>query len=169
MKVAGAFIVSGLWSRLSVLSLRDSTGKRSGLAFYISQAAYIMIFVFQPPNLIMINLPVDEAYAFDYLTILKIKSDVNSQNPALSDAYEHCLTALRDQLGQSVETILSSPEYHQLLQSNRLTFDAVDRARNGDSITAKEVDDCNMERFRCKMALQQRFFNGGLVETKISR
>ena len=117
----------------------------------------------------MINLPVDEAYAFDYLTILKIKSDVNPQNPALSDAYEGCLSALRAQLGASVEEILASPEYHQLLQSNRLTFDAVDRARNGDSITAKEVDDCNMERFRCKMALQQRFFKGDLVETKLSR
>lgn len=117
----------------------------------------------------MINLPVDEAYAFDYLTILQVKSEVNPQNPALRAAYDACLAALRAQLGDSTDTILHSPEYAALLASNRLTFDAVDRAHSGDSITAKEVDDCNMQRFSCKMALQRRFFSGDLVEAKLSR
>jgi hypothetical protein len=117
----------------------------------------------------MINLPVDEAYAFDYLTILKIKSDLNPQNAAPRAAYETCLAALRAQLGERIEEILASPEYQNLLDANQITFDAVDRARNGGNVTAKEVDDCNMQRFYCKVALQKRFFGDNLVEAKISK
>ena len=116
----------------------------------------------------MINLPVDEAYAFDYLSILKIKSDVNPQNEAMRAGYQACLAALTSQLQDRIAEILASPEYANLLEANRLTFNAVDDARCGGPVTAKQVDDCNMQRFYCKVALQQRFFGAPLVETKLS-
>ena len=50
--------------------------------------------------------------------------------------------------------------------ANNKTFDAVEKARYGGDITAKEVDDCNMERYHAKVALQKEFFNGEIVERK---
>ena len=117
----------------------------------------------------MINLPVDEAYAFDYLSILKLKADLDPTHSGKKDAYEQCFKSLQQQIGDTIHQILHSPEYRQLYDANRLTFDAVDKARHGGAVTAKEVDECNLLRFRCKESLQRKFFNSQLTETKIMR
>ena len=62
-------------------------------------------------------------------------------------------------------TIISSDEYSNLLEANKITFDAVEKARYGD-ITAKEVDDANLLRHKRKTELQSKFFNYKLTEYK---
>lgn len=114
----------------------------------------------------MINLSVDECYAFDYLAILKVKNQKYPSTEA-EFAIVDCCFNLFQQIGMSkVHRVLDSQEFEDLEEANRKTFDAVELARYGE-ITAKEVDDCNMERYNAKVALQKRFFpESKQVETK---
>lgn len=113
----------------------------------------------------MINLLVDEAYAFDYLSILEVKknliADIQKQQ-----VFETCKIFLSNQL-ESFDSIYSSKEYKELYNINKKTFDLVDLARNNGNVTAKQVDDANMERFYRKRDLQSKFFRSPLVESKI--
>jgi hypothetical protein len=113
----------------------------------------------------MINLQVDEAYAFDYLSIMEVKKNL-APSPLRAEGYEKCLNFLRSQVSD-IDGILSSQEYKKLYESNVYTFGLVDKARNNQHVSAKEVDDANMERFHCKQALQKSFFSTSLIETKI--
>lgn len=111
----------------------------------------------------MINLKVDEAYAFDYLSILDIKKHMNK------DCYNNwqiCYTYIESQLNKDkMLEITNSEEYKNMIQTNKITFDAVEKARYGD-ITAKEVDEANMLRHKRKLELQAKFFNNNLMEYK---
>ena len=115
----------------------------------------------------MLNIKVDEGYAFDYLAILKvksqfIKSEKNSKN------YEDCELFLKSQINDNSkwEEIQNSKELKSLIDSNIKTFEAVDSARYGTT-TAKYVDECNMERYARKTELQKKFFpNSEIRETK---
>lgn len=111
----------------------------------------------------MINLQVDECFAFDYLSILEIKNNFSKSN---NQSYISCYNNLKHEIGNNFDTIIKSEEYKVLLLANKKTFDAVDKARYGGNITAKEVDDCNMERYHAKIALQKKFFNQEPVERK---
>jgi hypothetical protein len=112
----------------------------------------------------MIKLTVDEAYAFDYYSILSLKYN----NGFISeDILQTTKKDLEDSLESDlVETILNSSEYLSLLEANQLTFDAVDKAKE-DLVTASYVDKCNYKRMLTKKALQTKFFNNELSETKI--
>ena len=104
----------------------------------------------------MINLLVDEAYAFDYLSILDIKKTINSQNQKM---YLDCFDNLKKQIDEKIFLqIISSKEYVDLLLTNKEVFDAVEQARYGN-ISAKEVDQKNMKRYYAKQRLQNKFFN----------
>jgi hypothetical protein len=111
----------------------------------------------------MINLKVDEAYAFDYLSILDIKKQMNK------DCYNNwqiCYTYIESQLNKDqMLEITNSEEYKNMIQTNKITFDAVEKARYGN-ITAKEVDEANMLRHKRKLELQAKFFNNNLIEYK---
>jgi hypothetical protein len=111
----------------------------------------------------MIKIYVDEAYAFDYLSILYLKRDINE------DAYknwQNCFFNIEEQIGGSkTQEIINSIEYFNLLDANKLTFQAVEKARYG-SITAKEVDNANMLRHKRKLELQTKFFYNKLMEYK---
>jgi hypothetical protein len=113
----------------------------------------------------MINLEVDEAYAFDYLSILQVKNDLFPSENKMS-AFEKCSSFLRDQL-ENYDLITTSEEYKNLYEINKVTFNLVDQVRNNEPITAKSVDDANMERYYCKLALQKKHFSNELVEQKI--
>lgn len=103
----------------------------------------------------MINLSVDEAYAFDYLAILEIKKDLS---PLAQQTWISCQEYLKQQLDSLLwQSIIESPEYQYLIHINQEVFLAVDAARYGD-ISAKEVDDKNMQRYYAKKALQEKFF-----------
>ena len=109
----------------------------------------------------MINLLVDEAYAFDYLSILYIKTSKSKDGV---NTFEQCANVLKKQLPNYIE-IISSKEYQNLVEANQITFDAVEKARYSE-ISAKEVDNANMLRHKRKIELQNRFFNSTIVEYK---
>lgn len=108
----------------------------------------------------MLTLIVDEAYAFDYLAILRIKV-----SPLAIDIATH----LESQLGAELfNRIMDSAEFRDVYAANLRVFDAVDRARYGatNAITANELDSVNMGRHHAKRALQQAFFDNDLTEKK---
>ena len=112
----------------------------------------------------MLNLPVDPSYAFDYLSILYLKEEIN---PSIVSLRMHCEKCLESQINPQLwEQIISSEEFQSLIDTNREVFRAVELARYGD-ISAKEVDDKNMSRFYAKKRLQDKFFpNNPLTEWK---
>lgn len=109
----------------------------------------------------MINLKVDEAYAFDYFTILFLKKHLSE---SCLQNWESCYNELSSQISNFNE-ILDSKEYQNLLEANKITFDAVNRARYGQ-ISAKEVDEANMLRHKRKQELQKKFFYNNINEYK---
>lgn len=111
----------------------------------------------------MINICVDEAYAFDFLSVLEIKKNRSEQ--AMIN-WHNCFNYLKAQLPNDLFVlIINSNEYRDMLAVNQKTFDAVEKARYGQ-ITAKEVDDANMERHYAKIALQNKFFSNKITEYK---
>ena len=111
----------------------------------------------------MINLSVDEAYAFDYLSILHVKKNINNN---IEPGWKNCFLHIQNQIGSSkMEQIIHSKEYQNMIEANQITFDAVEKARYGN-ITAKEVDEANMLRYKRKLELQSKFFDNKLIETK---
>jgi len=112
----------------------------------------------------MIKITVDEAYAFDYYSILHLKYN-NGYLPL--ETLQIAKNDLIENLGvEFVETILSSPKYKDVYEANKLTFDAVDKAKD-DSVPASYVDKCNYQRMLAKKELQLKFFNTNLSEIKI--
>lgn len=105
----------------------------------------------------MITILVDEGYAYDYLSILTVKNKKINTEKTLA-AKNSCNEHILDQVGEQKHLeILYSEEFEDLFNVNSETFDAVEKARYGQ-ITAKEVDDLNMKRYNCKVALQNKFF-----------
>jgi hypothetical protein len=109
----------------------------------------------------MVNLKVDEAYAFDYLSILYIK---RTRSQECHQIWQDCYNYLSAQLTNFLE-IINSQEYLNLLDANKITFEAVEKARY-DNISAKTVDEANMLRHKTKIELQKKFFNNNLKEFK---
>jgi hypothetical protein len=120
---------------------------------------------------VMISIRVDEAYAFDMLAILQIKSTKSAQS--LED-YEEFLEQINNDLGcWTANLVLQSEEYKTLLEANQKVFDLIERvvkeqefAIPDDWVTAFTVHNANMERFYAKKALQKRFFKNNLTEHK---
>jgi hypothetical protein len=112
----------------------------------------------------MINLLVDEGYAFDYLAILEIKKNNDANQIKL---WIDCFNYLSKQFDEQLwNQLITSEEYKQIVDVNKKTFDAVEKARYGE-ISAKEVDLCNMERFKAKQKFRNKFFpNSGQNEFK---
>jgi hypothetical protein len=113
----------------------------------------------------MINLLVDEAYAFDYLAIMQVKYNRYPNDKNLK-AFNRCSNELEKQC-DSFEKIISSQQYRNLVEINTYIFDLIDKLRRGISISAKKIDDANMERYFKKRDLQESFFNKDLEENKI--
>ena len=111
----------------------------------------------------MISLLVDEAYAFDYLSILEIKAKISDQ---FISNYNDCCEHIKLQLSSDFNTIINSEEYLNLICANQKTFNMVDKAKF-NKCSAQDVDKCNYERYKAKVALQKKFFNKSLSEQKI--
>lgn len=112
----------------------------------------------------MINIKVDEGYAYDFLAILDLKRNKNLKNS--KENFDLCNDFLKHQVGDELHTeIINSIEYKNLLKANEETFDAVEMARYG-SISAKEVDNLNMKRYYLKVDLQNKFFSSKIMEQK---
>jgi len=111
----------------------------------------------------MINLLVDEAYAFDFLSIFYIKR--NNSDLTLK-AWNECKNYIKDQIPNKFNIIIKSKEYKDLLKANQKTFKAVDEAKV-DKVKASYVDSCNYQRYLAKKSLQEKFFSASLKEIKI--
>jgi len=132
----------------------------------------------------VINLIVDEGYAYDYLAILSIK---NVENPSTKndENYLKCLNCITKQVAgnhslnevmhNKHQEIIYSSEYMDLLKANQQVFRAIEIVRHsagvpnvdGIDIAAKEIDGLNMKRYNCKAVLQNKFFpQSKISETK---
>lgn len=112
----------------------------------------------------MISLQVDEAYAFDYLSILEVKKQKSS---SAIEAWSKCYVHLQTQFdSEKWFSMVNSEEYKNMIEANQLTFDAVDKAKNNE-VTAQYVDYCNYQRHTAKQNFQKRFFMSNLSELKI--
>jgi hypothetical protein len=116
----------------------------------------------------MINLPVSEAYAFDYLAILTVKAMVPL--PGAADEASKCRDYIADQIGDRLTwKVLGSPENLALQQANRDVWDFVAKAAR-DECKASDVDAANQRRHAAKKALQERFWpHEPLTEVKSKR
>jgi hypothetical protein len=112
----------------------------------------------------MLTLLVDEGYAFDYLSILDVKKNIK---PEIENSWFVCFLFLEQQLGKNkMQEIVNSSEYKDLIKANQTTFEAVNKAKK-NLISAKEVDDLNLFRYKNKIALQNKFFTNQAAEIKI--
>jgi len=112
----------------------------------------------------MITILVDEAYAFDYLSILEVKKQKSSNN---IQAWLNCWSHLQNQFEhEKWLSMIYSQEYKDMINANQLTFEAVDKAKNNE-VTAQYVDYCNYQRHIAKENFQKKFFNTNLSELKI--
>jgi hypothetical protein len=113
----------------------------------------------------MIKIEVDEAYAFDYLSILLIKKDFSEKS---FNQWFQCFDFLRKQIGNEIiwSDMINSDEFKKMIEANQLTFDAVNKAKNNE-ITARDVDYCNYQRHIAKINFQKKFFSCDLNEIKI--
>lgn len=113
----------------------------------------------------MLNILVDESYAFDFLSILDVK--LNRHNDGCTQMYkDKVVQALEQQLGKElVGQILKSDEYRRCIDANDAMFNLVDAAKQ-DTVSAREVDYGNYARCEAKKALQLKFFGSSTSEVK---
>lgn len=112
----------------------------------------------------MININVDEAYAYDFLAILDVKRRKKLKDA--EKAFQECCFYIQCQIGHQLHnSIMNSDEYKNLLVANLETFEGVEKARYG-IISAKELDNCNMQRYNFKKQLQKKFFSSDVSEQK---
>lgn len=103
----------------------------------------------------MITLKVDEGYAYDYLSILRVKLNKGLiPESTVAACGEHIKSQIGDYLHFS---IINSAFYDELVLLNTKTFEAVDLAKT-NSINASAVNDLNYERYLAKRKLQTKFF-----------
>lgn len=114
----------------------------------------------------MINVKVDEAAAFDMLSILEIKSKKSNLS---SEQYVTALNNLVYEIGSNkFNKVKESDLYIQLLNANRKVFEYVDILNEGTYfLSASTVHSANMERYRIKNKLQKEFFSSDLTEEKL--
>ena len=114
-----------------------------------------------------INLLVDAAYAFDYISILNIKyiEKPTEENKSNLIQCEMDITNSIDNI-DLIDNIFKSKEYTDLWNSNKKVFDLVSLAKNNLCL-ASEVDSANYSRYLCKKALQEKFFCSSISEVKI--
>lgn len=113
----------------------------------------------------MINLYVDEAYAFDYISILEVKKS-NSSRDLMN--YKITCQKIKSQVGEHMfDAVMKSPLYTKLVEVNRNIYDMIDLIRQEIAqLDAKLVDDANVERYKLKAKIQDEFFMSDLTEMK---
>ena len=112
----------------------------------------------------MIKINVDEGYAFDFLSILKVKRNANQD---INEPYNDCRNNLICQLGYKVfREIEDSIEYQKLVETNQLIFETIDKLKK-EKVSAAYVDSLNYKRFIQKQEIQKKFFNKKQSEVKI--
>lgn len=113
----------------------------------------------------MLLLKVDEAYAFDYLSILFVKKELSDKN---KQNWNSCYDFIKQQINDETlwNKIINSYQFQEMINANTITFDAVNKAKNNE-VTAQYVDKCNYLRHSAKENFQKEFFKSDLQEQKI--
>lgn len=115
----------------------------------------------------MIAISLDESYVFDILTIYQIKELKSPENSIHSENFNKLYSEISSQIGkEKIDLILDSEEYLNLLKANTDTFNLVDAVKTNPCL-GKEVDQSNYNRYQKKVALQEKFFESKIRETKI--
>lgn len=115
----------------------------------------------------MISITVDEGYAFDLLSILKIKSDFYPDKNL--DIYNSLFDLIKSQIGtEKFNTIIESNFYLELLIENQNMWDTISQINNGVKIDGIKINTMNFTRHEKKRNLQKYFFDSELTENKYS-
>ena len=124
----------------------------------------------------MIMIEVDEAFAFDMLAIMQIKS---SKSDADLNNYTIFLTGIYDEIPHNiVNAVLKSDEYGAMIDANQKVFNLIDQVVSDEKNSTPEyytklfaitIHEANMKRFYAKQALQEKFFENNLTERKTVR
>jgi len=110
----------------------------------------------------MINIPLDFGYAFDHLSICRVKLDKSPADKSCfaSKVYNYYANNISEQIGDELfYEIISSTEYVKLLDCNKILFETIDNLKKY-KMDAKTVDLLNHRRFELKAKLQKKFFPG---------
>jgi hypothetical protein len=112
-----------------------------------------------------VNLKVPAAFAFDYLSILQVKAyKINTDETW--DNFDRTYLNLLNELGELATTVYRSEEYTRLRTINAKIFDLVDEIKKIPT-DARVVDENNYLRAKIKKEIQDKYFGGGSVETKV--
>lgn len=99
------------------------------------------------------QLPVDAAYAYDYLAILYVKQE---RGLDVKEEVVRVEAALSGQHANYRE-VLASEAFRRLRDANEQVFDIIERAHRND-VSARQVQLVNMKRFTAKKKLQEEFW-----------
>lgn len=113
----------------------------------------------------MISLLVDEAYAFDFLSIVDVKRKKSNRD---QNTFKDLCIQIETQIDKDLfKKIMESKVYAQMVEVNQNIYNMIDLMRDDIvELDAKVIDDANTERYRLKKRLQDEFFMSELVETK---
>lgn len=113
----------------------------------------------------MLKISIQEAAAFDSLSIFLLKS-VKNNNEINNKNYNFLLRELYSEIGiQKTIAVLNSQEYKDLYKINELIFNLVDKVKKNPCI-GDQIDKANFDRFKKKQELQSKFFKSSLFEQK---
>jgi hypothetical protein len=116
----------------------------------------------------MININIDEAVAFDMLSIAAVKADRTNDEFALT-SYSNFCDQIKSVIGsKKFEDLLKSEKYLALYQVNSEIWDMVDWIKKTckKNDPALLIDSLNYDRWKLKKELQKMWFNTEITETK---
>lgn len=119
----------------------------------------------------MIDIPVDESYAYDVLSIAAVKVAKKAGDRINLDNHRRLEVRIGKQVGWDLHCqIAASLEYEQLYQTNLALFNHIDamKTRQEQLGDGQAVDWFNYRRYTLKRQLQERFFpDRPLTEQKV--
>ncbi len=112
----------------------------------------------------MIQISVDEAFAYDLLSILSVKSEAK---PEVRPDWDRLAAEIARQVPQHSRIMVEG--YPMLWAVNSAVFHRIDDLKKSDDpIDAREIDALNYRRFEIKQMLQKEFFpDSPLTEQKV--
>lgn len=119
----------------------------------------------------MIKISLDEAAAYDLLSILEVKKYFCDAGPK-KELIRSQIAQLQEEISQAVgydlaKKIYCSDFYTFLYNANFDIFKLIEETKRNPAITLKRADELNYHRFTAKQNLQKEFFNKNLEEIKI--
>jgi hypothetical protein len=121
----------------------------------------------------MIKISVDEAYAFDYLSILQVKKlhlvwNESKEASLKRDQLQNTIRQVRIEIENDIGTdkffkIINSTEYDDLVKANDTLYTAIAYRHK---YSANYMHDLNEIRHHAKITLQNTFFSTLISEVK---